>query len=186
MANKFYQDKDYNSAIRLYNSILNRGIESAPLYFNLGNAYFKQGNLGYAVLNFMKAKRLDPEDEDILNNLNFVRQFSAIQMEGVELNPIKTFLVSIVDRYHLNKIAWMASIFFILFFGFLSVRYGLGIIHPVVRTGIIISLTLLIISTGLTSFKYRYDYLTRRAVIIAEDSPVFTGPSEQSGLELEG
>lgn len=186
MANQFYQEKDYDSAIRLYQSILNRGVESAPLYYNLGNAFFKRGELGYAVLNYIKARRLNPGDEDILHNLDFARQFSSVQMEGVTLNPINAFLVSIVDRYHLSRLAWIASLFFISVFVFLIVRFGLGIISPVVRAGLTVALTLLIISSGLATFKYRSDYLTRRAVIVAENSPVFTGPSEQSDIELEG
>ena len=45
---------------------------------------------------------------------------------------------------------------------------------------------LLVIISGLTTFKYRNDYLTRRAVIIAEQPTVYTGASEQSDVELEG
>ena len=50
MANSFYEDKDFGSAIRLYHSILDRDLESATLHFNLANAYFKSGDLGHAVL----------------------------------------------------------------------------------------------------------------------------------------
>ena len=91
MANKFYESKDYDSAIRLYESVLKQGTESAALRFNLGNAYFKKGDLGRSVLNYLRAKRLDPTDEDIRHNLEFARQFSQVQMVGVELNPVNSF-----------------------------------------------------------------------------------------------
>lgn len=186
MANKFYESKDYDSAIRLYESVLKQGTESAALRFNLGNAHFKNGDLGHAVVNYLRAKRLDPADEDIRHNLEFARQFSQVRMEGVELNPINSFFASIVDPYRLNALAWVSSIFFVLLIGVLIVRYGVGLSGSLVRATIIVSLVLLVVSSGLTAFKYRYDYLTRWAVIVSDDSPVFTGPSDQAELELDG
>jgi len=186
MANEFYENKDYSSAVRLYLSVLNHGAESANLYFNLGNAYFKDGDLGHAVFYYLKARRLAPDDQDIIHNLEFVRQFSRVQMEGVELNPLRTFFIGLVEGYRLGTLAWLSSIFFILFVLILCVRYGLGVSNFPVRIGAVVLLVLLLASSGLTSFKYRDDYLTRRAVIITEDANVHTGPSDQSDVELEG
>lgn len=185
-ANKYYEDKDYDSAVRMYESILDKNVESAALYYNLGNAYFKKGDLGHAILNYMKAKRLDPSDEAIRHNLDFARQFSRVRMEGVTLNPIDSFLGSVVDPYRLNTLAWISSILFILFFVFLILRYGLGMWSTATKAGAIVSLVLLLTVAGLTTFKYRTEYLTERAVIVADDSPVYTGPSDQSDKELEG
>ncbi len=186
MANNFYEKKDYDSAIRLYESILSQGQESDAIYFNLGNAYFKKGDLGHAIVNYLKARRLNPGDEDIRHNLEFARRFSRVQMEGVELNPINSFFSSIVDSYRFRFLVWLTSACFILLMLILTLRYGIGFNNGVVRVALVLLLVALITSSGLTSFKYRQDYATRRAVIVAEQSPVYTGPSEQSGIELEG
>lgn len=185
-ANKFYDERDYPSAIRLYQSVLAQGRESAAAFFNLGNAYFKNGDLGHAVLYYMKARRLDPADDDIRHNLEFARRFSTVQMEGVELNPINTFFVSLVDPYRLTTLAWVSSAFFILFMVILMLRFGLGMTGGAVRSVLMAAIILVLISSGLTTFKYRVEYLNRRAVIIADESPVLTGPSEQSDIELQG
>lgn len=185
-ANKFYEERDYSSSIRLYESILAQGKESAAVYFNLGNAYFKDGDLGHAVLYYMKAKRLDPGDEDIRHNLEFARRFSSVQMEGVELNPINTFFLNMVDPYRLATLAWLSSALFVLFVVMLILRLGLGLTGGAVRVGLYLCLVLVMISAALTTFKYRVDYLNRRAVIIAENSSVYTGPSQQSDVELQG
>jgi tetratricopeptide (TPR) repeat protein len=185
MANNFYQNKDYDSAIRMYQSVLNQGVESAPLYFNLGNAYFKKGNLGMAVLNYLRARRLDPSDEDIIHNLEFAKQFSRIQMEGVELNPVNSFMSSIVDSYHLYKLAWLTSIFFIILIVILIFRFGLGMNNSVIRVGVTLTIIFTLIASGLTTYKYRLDYLSRRGVVINEDVNVYTGASPQSDIELE-
>ena len=186
MANKFYQDKDYESAVRLYQSILNQNVESANLYFNLGNAYFKHGDLGRAVLYYMKARRLAPGDPDIVHNLEFARQFSSVQMEGVELNPIHAFFEGVAGPYRLSALAWLSSLFFVVLMLLLCLRYGLGMDRSLIRIGVVLSLVLLIVAAGLTSFKYRNDYLIRRAVITADKADVYTGPSPQSDVELQG
>ncbi|KAA3632937.1 MAG: tetratricopeptide repeat protein [Calditrichaeota bacterium] len=184
-ANDYYKQRDYSKAIELYKQIESSEIESAALYFNLGNAYFKNGDLGHAVLNYMKAKRIDPTDQDIQQNLEFAQRFSSVQMEGVELNPITAFLTSIVENYKLNFLAWVSSFFFILFIVAITLRFALVYNNTLTRMFVVFSLVFLVIAGGLTTFKYRSDYLTKRAVIIAEDSKVFTGASEQSDVELE-
>ena len=186
MANKFYEEKDYESAIRLYESIMNQNVESASLYFNLGNAYFKQGELGPAILNYMRAKKLAPGDDDILHNLQFARQFSRVKMEGVELNPIRMFFSSIVGPYRFDTLTWITSLIFILLVVALIFRYGVGFSNAFVKASIVTALVLFFMAASVTTFKYRDEHLTRRAVIVAESSPVRTGPNEQSDVELEG
>jgi tetratricopeptide (TPR) repeat protein len=185
-ANEQYQDKQYDAAIAGYQSILRQGFESAPLYFNLGNAYFKKGDLGNAILNYLKARRLDPTDEDIRSNLEFARRLTSVQLEGVTLNPVTSLLESITASWRLNSLAWISSLLFILVIAILIARYGFAIVNPLVKPGLIVALILLMASSYLTTFKYRHDYLTRRAVIVAAQSEVRTGPSEQSDLELQG
>ena len=185
-ANKAYQDKEYAVAIEAYERILTEGVESASLYFNLGNAYFKSGDLGHAVLYYMRAQRLAPGDDDIAHNLEFARGFTSVQMEGVRLNPVQSFFESIVAPYRLSLLAWVSSAFFVLLLMMMILRWGIGISGAAVRAGLLVALIFVIVSSGLTTFKYRTDYLSRRAVIVAEESPVQTGPSEQSDIELQG
>lgn len=185
-ANNLYEQKDYAGAIRAYQSILDQGVESGELYFNLGNACFKSGDLGRAVLYYFRAKRLSPNDRDIIDNLAFARRFSSVQMEGVQLNPINAFFVSIVDGYRLSFLAWVSSAIFVMLMGLLVVRAGLGVSGGAIKVGVVVVLVLLVASASLTAFKYRHEYLTRRAVILAEESPVYTGASDLSSIELQG
>jgi hypothetical protein len=133
----------------------------------------------------MRAKRISPSDEDIRKNLEFARQFSRVKMEGVRLNPISSLMLSLVDKYHLSTIAWISSIFFILLVIILIIRFGLGFNYVWLKSGIIACLIFIVISFGFTTLKYRHDYITRWAVVIAEESPVYTGSSDQSEIELD-
>ena len=67
-----YQKGNYQQAIRDYEEILKNG-ESAEIYFNLGNAYYRTDNITKAVLNYERARLLLPGDDDINFNLQFAR-----------------------------------------------------------------------------------------------------------------
>ena len=57
-ANELYKAGAYSEAIDMYNSVLAQGYTSAALYYNLGNAYFKQGELAQSILAYERALRL--------------------------------------------------------------------------------------------------------------------------------
>ena len=70
-ANNMYKNGNYQEAIDMYQSILDGGYESAALYYNLGNAYFRTDNLGAAILNYERALQIDPSDKEIQQNLDY-------------------------------------------------------------------------------------------------------------------
>jgi len=67
-ANNAYAKNKFADAVKYYDQIINAGYESADLHYNLGNAHFKNKQLALAILNYEKAKKLAPADED--NNYN--------------------------------------------------------------------------------------------------------------------
>lgn len=73
MANHLYNEGKYEDAVDVYEAISDAGKESSYLYYNLGNAYFKQNALAAAILNYERAYRLNPSDEDINHNLTVAR-----------------------------------------------------------------------------------------------------------------
>lgn len=73
-ANTAYSKGDFERSVKLYENILSKGFESSELYFNLGNAYFKSNNIAFAVLNYERAKKINPNDEDINVNLKLANQ----------------------------------------------------------------------------------------------------------------
>lgn len=76
-ANALYTDEHYAGAAADYEKIRASGRESGNLYFNLGNAYFKAGDRGRAILNYERALRLLPADPDLHANLGYARSLSG-------------------------------------------------------------------------------------------------------------
>ncbi|MCL2168038.1 MAG: tetratricopeptide repeat protein [Lentimicrobiaceae bacterium] len=73
-ANAAYQANDFENALSLYTKVVDLQYESATLYYNLGNAYFKNGEHARALLWLERAHRLSPNNEDIIHNISFVQQ----------------------------------------------------------------------------------------------------------------
>lgn len=88
-ANQAYINETYHEAIELYESILEMEVVSSALFYNLGNAYYQTGQIGKAILNYERARRLSPNDEAILHNLRIARSLLA---ENVEPMPQLFFL----------------------------------------------------------------------------------------------
>ena len=72
-ANSLYKQNQFQQATAAYEKILAQGYRTAEVYYNLGNCYYKQNNNGKAILNFERAKKLSPADEDIAHNLKLAQ-----------------------------------------------------------------------------------------------------------------
>jgi len=72
-ANQLYRNGEFERAAKFYEEILSHDYESPELYYNLGNAYYKLNNLAAAILNYERARRLAPHDEDVDHNLRLAQ-----------------------------------------------------------------------------------------------------------------
>jgi tetratricopeptide (TPR) repeat protein len=79
--NEAYQRGDFAAAEQHYRRALEGGATGTTVLYNLGNACFKQKKLGEAIYWWERAKRLDPEDPDIRENLEFARLLVADRIE---------------------------------------------------------------------------------------------------------
>ncbi len=91
-----YQKGNYQQAIRDYEDILKSG-ESAEIYYNLGNAYYRTDNITKAVLNYERAHLLSPGDEDINFNLQFARSKTIDKITPVSEMFFVTWYKSLVN-----------------------------------------------------------------------------------------
>ncbi len=83
LANTAYINERYDESIELYLEILNRERHSAPLYYNLGNAYFKRGELGRALKYYYRAEKLDPTNADIQYNIGVAKSQKKDRIEEI-------------------------------------------------------------------------------------------------------
>ena len=82
-ANAAYNEGNYQSALDLYNNIVDAEQESVPLYFNLGNTYYKMGTYPMAIYYYEKALKLDPSNADVKTNLEIANLAIADKIESI-------------------------------------------------------------------------------------------------------
>ena len=76
-ANESYERGEYVEAAQQYEALTDRGYSDAAIYFNLGNAYLQSGDLGRAVLSYLRARELSPRDPDVEANLELARDMTV-------------------------------------------------------------------------------------------------------------
>ncbi len=79
--NRLYQEGDFEGALSSYLRVVEAGLESGEVYYNIGNTYFKVGDLARAILHYERARRLLPSDEDVRVNLDLARSLTADEIE---------------------------------------------------------------------------------------------------------
>jgi tetratricopeptide (TPR) repeat protein len=144
-ANALYESGHAAEAIQMYEQLVAQGVEDSGLFYNLGNAYYRQNDLGRALLNYELAARLAPRDPDIEANLALARTQAGISEPAAADDPIHA-LAGVVDSwFSLNELAVVAlGSWFLLFFLLLLRRHLLRQSRLLkVATGLLVLVTLL-------------------------------------------
>lgn len=107
-AEKAYSNKDYKQAIALYESILKEGSTSYKLHYNLGNAYYKNNELGKAIYNYELANKLQPNNKDVKTNLKIANEKTIDKIESKENFFIIAIKSGLVNALSTTGWAWFS------------------------------------------------------------------------------
>ncbi len=114
MADSAYTADNYILAEALYSEAISRFGTSSTLFYNLGNAYYRQGNLGKAIVNYERALKLDPTNADASANLEFVKgKIADRQLD--ESSILDRLWGNLVTGLKADTWAWVSIILFALF-----------------------------------------------------------------------
>ena len=113
-ANQLYLQAKYPDAVAQYEKIVQSGFESGELYFNLGNAYYKSGNIQKAILNYERARQLLPRDEDVQFNLQLANLQVVDKIDAVPRLFVYRWADSMLALFSLSTMGWIVYSFFIL------------------------------------------------------------------------
>jgi len=181
-ANNAYNQGLYDSALNTYNKVIADGIESGELYYNMGNAYYKNNDIASAILYYEKAKKLLPNDEDIQYNLNIANSMIVDKIEKVPELFYHHWWNYFYNIMGVN--AW--TIFALISFALLIVTIGLFIISK--KRGNrklsfyigVIFLVITITSSVLASQKYYLNIEHKEAIIFTPSITVKSSPTQNS------
>jgi tetratricopeptide (TPR) repeat protein len=186
-ANQNYEGGQYERAIDAYEDLIAAGIRDSDVYYNLGNAYFKQGDIGRAILNYRRAQYLDPIDPDVMTNLRIARAQTLDQLEADSGGALINLIELAEEWLTLNQAAILALLLWVLICGFLLLAIFVRRLRNLSAFAMAVLGVFLVI--GLISMANRL-YKENQfppAVIIAEEVDVTSGPggSDQYLVEFD-
>ena len=185
-ANKAYTEGRWDDAVAGYDMISGMGLESAALYCNLGDAYYKASNIPMAILNYERALKLDPSYADAQYNLELLKN-----MIHDRIDPVPDFILTVwandVCRL-MDSNAW--AVLFLIFLAITLAMILLFVLSPSVggrRAGFFTAIATLILATSSLSFSLwqKNDYMKiDSAIVMRPVSAVKSSPSAESSQDL--
>ncbi|HSD13817.1 MAG TPA: tetratricopeptide repeat protein [Flavobacterium sp.] len=177
-ANELYRKEQYEEAVVLYEGILKSGEQSAELYFNLGNSYYKLHKVAPAVYNYEKALLLNPADTEIQTNLKFAQKMGIDEIKVVPKVGFSKMLSDLLDVFHYDTWAGIATGFSALFLLFFIGYYfgGTSAVKRLFFGAMVLSLVVMLISIA-SAITERNNYnMERPAIVFAEVISVKSEP----------
>lgn len=101
-----YREGKFEDAARAYIAILESGVADPRVFYNLGNVYFKQGRIGPAILEYERALRLDPADQDVRDNLELARSQMRDRAPDPELQAPVRMVKEAIESMPADVLSW--------------------------------------------------------------------------------
>lgn len=183
-AEQLYSNKQFVEAAELYESMFQYG-ESADLYYNYANALYKSNQIGLAILNYERALRLDPNNDDIKFNLEFVNNMKTDKIEPIERFFFAEWLDALARMLTSNQWAYVSIISF-----FLMLLWGLFYLFGrkvwLRKLAFFLALFLLVLSvfTMVNAFKMKSLIENNPAAIVLSGSVSVKSSPDESGTEV--
>lgn len=181
-AGNYYRNGEFDKAIALYEELISDGYEGVSLYFNLANSYYRIGKIGYAILNYERALKLSPSDEDVKHNLAFANLSTVDRIQ-----PLPTFFLfewweSLLALLSVNGGTYITFFFYLLLL-FLIVSYFFAKTisqQKIILFSILTNLVLLLLSVSLLIVKINKEQTVIGGVIVEQSITVKTSPDPKS------
>ena len=177
-ANTEYINNNYDAAIAGYQSILERGLVSAKLYYNLANAHFKRNELGEAILYYHRALRLTPGEEDIRHNLSVAEARTKDTIDEIPTFFLTTWMQAV--RSLMSSTAWsIISLIVLATMLVFTLLYLLGSQLALRKTGfygMLLGLLLFVLTSSFAAAQRREQLGENRAVVMSTSAAVKSSP----------
>lgn len=186
-AEELYQNGRYAEAAEQYEMLAEQGVRDGALSYNLGNAYFKSGRLGLAILNYERALRRMPGDPDAKTNLEFANSLKADVVERPNMPSYIAWMVDLYQALDPGHCAAFLSLAFLVLGVALSVlilglwpRLRVPAIYAVVVSGFFV-----MVSAGALFGKISSSANRESAIVLVPSSDVRSGPGDTNPQLVE-
>lgn len=184
-ANNHFLNNDFEKAIQAYEDILNSGYEAPEIFYNLGNAYYRIGNLAAAILNYERALLRAPHDKDSRYNLELAYSQITDKIAPVGEFFLSRWLTNFQNSTSSDTWAVCSIVFFVLALGGILL-YFIGGTMMVKKIAFFVALIGLFISAITFTFSgnQKQQFINREKAIIFEPSVTVRSTPNDSGMLL--
>lgn len=98
-ANALYERSQFDSALMLYERIVETNLVADDLFYNMGNANFRMKRYPKAILYYAKSLKINPQNEDARFNLNLAKTFTIDKIETPYRLPIVVWFNSLYQTF---------------------------------------------------------------------------------------
>jgi len=183
--NEAYQSGNYLKSIEYYNQIIDNGYNTSEVYYNLGNANYKLKNIPEAILNYERAIKVDPSDEDSEFNLRIANLQTLDRIEPLPMLFYQEWWESLSGW--LSSDTWSLFMILFVFISFLGLTGFLFVYSPSIRKIsffiLIFSFVFAILSFIFAQNNYAEETSKDCAIIFSESVYVKSSPDEE-GTDL--
>ena len=185
-ANQAYTEGRWETAVNGYEHISELGLESAALYCNTGDAYFKDGNVPMAILYYERALKLDPSYSDARYNLELLNQMIQDRIDSVPEFILKAWIRDLC--YLMDSDSWAVT--FLVLLALTLAMALMFVLAPTVgarRTGFFTGVVTLLLALSALSFSIwqKNDYESADAAIVMRPvTSVKSSPSSEASMDL--
>ena len=177
-ASRHYEAAQYNEAIAEYSLLLEQDLESGPLHYNLGNCYFKKGDLGRAILNYERAKRIIPSDGDLEANYKYATSLIQGTLPGDAAPWHEQILERLFGGLSLNGLIILLSMIYAFSMLIFIARIYFKGLRRYSMTAIAILIALFI--SGSLSLYGRISAIGKEAIAIMDQAEVKLEPFDRT------
>lgn len=180
--NELYRAGQYQEAAKLYESIIKQGMLSAELYFNLGNAYYRDRQLARAILSYERAAQLHPNDPDIEHNLKLSYLRTIDRIEPVPDMFLIQWMHAVGSFMSSDSVRWIFLLSWMVLFGSLAAMYLFlrpGMIR-VSRILFFISCAFVLLSAAMLGIQSFQDKTQDKAIIVASTVTAKSSPDTKA------
>ena len=180
--NQLYQKENYQEAATAYESVLSSGKQSAELYFNLGNCYYKLHKVAPSIYNFEKALQLSPNDQEIKTNLEFAQKTTIDDIKVIPKVGFDKLIADFTSSFHYDTWAWFSVVLSFVFLGFFVGYYFSDTTQKkrLFFTGMMVFLAVIAISVFASIFEKNRLANEKPAIVFAETVSVKSEPKATS------
>lgn len=184
-----YNNGNYEQAISLLETErdeqLSKGMESADLYYNLGNAYFRDNEIAKAILYYERALLLKPDDKDIRHNIAYANTRIEDKIPESDNFFLSEWMQALQKTKSSGDWAWFAIICFVLFIGILFLFFfSKKIVYKKIAfyTGII--LIVFIIAGNVFAYRQKSSIRKRNHAIVMTGSAVVRSSPDKNSNQV--